>query len=450
MDPKIFKAYDIRGLYPQEMNEEDAYKIAQAYAQFIKPTKVALGKDVRESGPQLWNAAAKGFTDAGVDVIDIGIVSTDMMYFAVVHLKTDGGIIISASHNPREYNGMKLVREEAIPISGDTGIKDMQAIAETGEHIVKEKKGVITQEDIVDAYVIHCLSFIDPAEIKKMNVVANANFGKAGEMTDKMIAKGNLPITIEPLNYEPDGSFPKGRPDPLVPENRGETSQLVKSCGADFAVAWDADADRCFFYDEKGNFIDGYYIVALLSTIMLRDNPGGKIIIEPRMVFATKKAIEDAGGTWIVNKVGHTFIKERMRKEDAVFAGENSAHLYFKKNFYCDNGMIPFLLVLQELSTSGKKLSELVKPWMDEVKISGEINFTVADPKAVIEKIADIYSDSPQDWTDGLSVEVKDARFNVRPSNTEPLLRLNVEAFSQKRMEEIRDTLKSMIEKNAS
>lgn len=446
MDSKIFKAYDIRGVYPDEINEEDVYKIAQAYVEFVKPKIVALGKDVRESSPQLWEAVAQGFTDAGINVIDIGTISTDMLYFAVAHLKTDGGITISASHNPREYNGMKLVREEAIPISGDTGIQDMRKIAEEGKKIESETKGRVTKQNIMDGYVDHCLSFIDTKAIKEMKVVANANFGMAGIASEHIIKKGNLPVTLEKLNFEPDGSFPKGRPDPLVPDNRGETSDLVKETGADFAVAWDADADRCFFFNERGEFIDGYYIVALLAAILLRGTKDEKVIIDPRMVFATRKAIEDAGGSWIVNKVGHTFIKERMRKENAIFAGENSAHLYFRDNFYCDNGMIPFLLILQELSQSGKKMSELVKPWTDLIKVSGEINYTVNEPKAVIAKIKEKYSKGKHNETDGLSVELDQTRFNVRPSNTEPLLRLSVESFSQEGMETLRDELKAFIE----
>ncbi|PIS41337.1 MAG: phosphomannomutase CpsG, partial [Candidatus Kerfeldbacteria bacterium CG08_land_8_20_14_0_20_42_7] len=274
MDPKIFKAYDIRGVYPSEINEDDMYYIAQAYAQFVRPKKIALGKDVRESGPKLWVAAATGFIDAGVDVVDIGVISTDMMYFAVAHLGLDGGMIISASHNPREYNGVKMVRKDAVPISGDTGIQDMKKIAQKKEKLHVEHKVIITRQNILDAYAQHCLSFIDPQKIQKLTVVANANFGMAGVATKQMIAEANLPLSVKELNFEPDGSFPKGRPDPLVPENRGETSELVKKTGADFAVAWDADADRCFFFNENGEFIDGYYIVALLASIMLRGHKG--------------------------------------------------------------------------------------------------------------------------------------------------------------------------------
>ncbi|MFA5030496.1 MAG: phosphomannomutase/phosphoglucomutase [Patescibacteria group bacterium] len=447
MNSNIFKAYDIRGVYPDDMNEDDAYAIAQAYAQFVKPKKIALGKDVRTSGPSMWNATAQGLINAGVDVVDIGTVSTDMMYFAAAYLELDGGISVTASHNPREYTGMKMVREKAIPISGDTGIQAMQVIAEKGGRMRTDKKGAIMKQDILEPYVDHCLAFIDPAKIKKLRVVANANFGMAGIVAQRMIAKGKLPLEVTPLNFEPDGTFPKGRPDPLVPENRDETSELVKQTHADFAVSWDADADRCFFFDESGNFIDGYYIVALLASIMLRTHPGGgKVIIDPRMVFATRKAIQDAGGTSIMNKVGHTFIKERMRKEDAIFAGENSAHLYFRDNYYCDNGMIPFLLILQELSVTGKKISELVKPWTDAVKVSGEINFTVKDVKVVIAEITKKFNDGDQNTIDGLSVEYPASRFNVRGSNTEPLLRLNTEAYTQKDMETLRDKVMAEIQ----
>lgn len=446
MDSKIFKAYDIRGIYPSEISEDDMYAIAQAYVRVFRPKTIALGKDVRESGPKLWVAAATGFIDAGVDVIDIGTVSTDMMYFATAYLGVDGGISITASHNPREYNGMKLVRKGAIPISGETGIQEIRKIAEKGDKIHVDKKGNISKHDIMDSYVDHCLSFIDPVKVQQMAIVANANFGMAGVVAKKMIEKARLPLKLKELNFEPDGSFPKGRPDPLVPENRGETSELVKKSGSDFAVAWDADADRCFFFDEHGDFIDGYYIVALLASIMLRGHTGENVIIDPRMVFATRKAIEDAGGHWLVNKVGHTFIKERMRKEDAIFAGENSAHLYFRDNYYCDNGMIPFLLICQELSESGKKISELVQPWTDAVKVSGEINFKVKNVNDVIAEITKQYSDGTQDMTDGLSVEYAHARFNVRGSNTEPLLRLNVEAYTQADMEVLRDKVSAAIQ----
>jgi len=430
MDTSIFKAYDIRGIYPEQINETMVYKIAQAYVKFVNPKKVILGRDVRESGSVLWQAAADGLTAAGVDVIDIGIVSTDMMYFAVVHLQTDGGITVSASHNPREYNGLKMVRSGAVPISGDSGIADIEQMVKDNLVMQSEIKGIITQVDITNDYIDHCLSFIDISTIKPMELVANANFGMAGKVFEKLVAKANLPLEIIPLNFEPDGNFPKGRPDPLIPENRSEIEQIMQHNPVDLGVAWDADADRIFFFDENAKFIDGYYIVALLSTILLVDNPGATVIIDPRMVFATRTAITSAGGRPLVNKVGHTFMKERMRAENAVFAGENSAHLYFRDNYFCDNGIIPVLLILQELSKQNKTMSELVLPWTSKVFVTGEENFKVHNTSEVIDAIRQAFVGGKSDEIDGLSLEFVDYRFNVRPSNTEPLLRLNMEAYS--------------------
>ena len=446
MDSSIFKAYDIRGIYPNQIDEEVVYNIVQAYADFIKPKKVILSKDVRKSSPSLWEAAARGFVDAGVDVIDIGTVSTDMMYFAVASMGLDGGITISASHNPREYNGMKMVRENAIPISGDSGIKDIQKRVENNFNIQSENKGSIESYDIVDDYIDHCLSFIDIEKIKPIKLVANANFGMAGKVFEKLVAKANLPIDFVPIDFEPDGNFPKGRPDPLIPANRNEIERLIKSEKASLGIAWDADADRIFFFDENSNFVDGYYIVALLASIMLRDTEDEAVVIDPRMVFATRSAIKDAGGRALINKVGHTFIKERMRKENAIFAGENSAHLYFRDNYFCDNGMIPVLLVLEELSQQNTTLSKLVEPWTSRVFVSGERNFKVTDANAVIEQIKKTFTDGKHDETDGLSVEYQQSRFNVRASNTEPLLRLNVEAYSREDLAEQTQKVVDVIE----
>jgi len=446
MNKGIFKAYDIRGIYPEEIDEDDVYKIAQAYGEFLKPKTVALGRDVRESSPKLWEAAAQGLIDAGINVIDIGEVSTDMMYFAVAFYDLDGGMTITASHNPREYNGIKMVREKAIPISGDSGIYDIRDMALANKKVQSNIKGKIRKKEILIDYVHHCLSFIDTGKIKHFSVVANANFGLAGVVLDKIKEIGNLSLDIVPLNYQPDGSFPKGRPDPLIPENREETELLIKKNKADFGVAWDADADRCFFFDEQGEFIDGYFIVALLVKIILRNTADEKVIIDPRMVFATKEAILSSGGVPLVNKVGHTFIKERMRKENAIFAGENSAHLYFRDNYYCDNGMIPFLLILQELSVTGKKLSELVAEWRDRIFVSGEMNFTVLDKDKVYAALLEKYGDGQKDQTDGLSIEYDDWRFNVRASNTEPLLRLNIESYSLEKLEEAKAEIQGFIE----
>lgn len=447
MNPNIFKSYDIRGVYPEEINEDAVYRIAQSYAEFIQPKKVALGKDARLSSPSLWQSAADGLRQAGVDVVDIGDVSTDMMYFAVAKYNLDGGIAITASHNPREYNGMKLVKKSAVPISSDSGLYQIRDLVLQNKNIKTNTLGVLESADISDDYARHCLKFISPSDIKHFSVVANANFGFAGRVFDRIKEVGNLPLQIFPLNYQPDGNFPKGRPDPLVPENRTETENLIKEKNADFGVAWDADADRCFFFDERGGFIDGYYIVALLSSILLRNTSGEKVIIDPRMVFATREAILENKGVPLINKVGHTFIKERMRQEDAVFAGENSAHLYFRDNFYCDNGMIPLLLIAQELSSSGRSLSELVAKWRDRIFVSGEINFKLEKTTSahILEQIKSSFPKGKIDLTDGLSIEYEDLRFNLRSSNTEPLLRLNIESYSRFKLDETQLKIKEII-----
>lgn len=457
MDPKIFKAYDIRGIYPEQFDEDGAYKIAQAYVKFVKPKKIVLGRDVRTSGEKLWKAAAQGFMDAGVDVVDVGIISTDMLYFAVANYGYDGGITLSASHNPKEYNGMKIVREKSIAISSDTGLNEIRDLAFKGESIKVEKTGVISKQDILDDYIAHILKFVNAKKIKPLRIVLSANFGLAGEVAKKVIAQIPTKITYECLDCEPNGEFPKGRPDPLIPERQIETSKLVKTTGADFAVAWDADADRCFFFDEKGQFIEGYYIVGLLAKTLLKDHPGEKILYDPRLTWATIETVKNAGGIPIMTKAGHTFIKDRMRSEDALFAGEMSAHYYFRDNWYADNGMIPFVMMMQIISESGQKLSELVAPMKNKYFVSGEINNEVKDILAILASAEEIYKDGKIDKTDGLSVEYGDPtsprlrgtswRFNLRGSNTEPKIRLNVESTNKKTMETKRNELLALIEK---
>ncbi|MDY7031620.1 MAG: phosphomannomutase/phosphoglucomutase [Thermodesulfobacteriota bacterium] len=435
----IFKAYDIRGIYPDEIDEDTAYNIAQAYVEFVDPKEVVLGKDVRLSSPSLWQAAASGVTDAGVNVIDIGTISTDMLYFAVAKYGYGGGITVSASHNPVQYNGMKVVREKAIPISSDTGLQEILKIVLQSRTIKAKKKGHITKRDIRDAYLKHVRSFIDINAIQPLKVVANANFGLAGEVARELTV--DMPIEIIGINFTPDGSFPKGRPDPLIPENRQETIHAVKEAGADFGVAWDADADRCFFFDETGEFIQGYFITALLAGTFLKRFPGSKIIFDPRLTWANIDTVKENGGIPLINKCGHAFFKERMRREDAVFAGEMSAHYYFRDNYYADNGMIPFMMMLEILSSSGKSLSQLIKPLTNKYFISGEINREVKDTERILKEIERKYRDAAVDHMDGLSIEYSDWRFNLRPSNTEPLLRLNLEARSQSLMIEKRDEL---------
>ncbi len=439
----IFKAYDIRGIYPTEINEETVYRTAQAYAVFVKPKEVVLGKDVRISSPSLWKAAASGMTDAGVNVIDIGTISTDMLYFAVARYGFDGGITISASHNPREYNGMKVVREKAIPISSDTGLQDILEIALKSEGIVENKKGEIVKKDIMEDYLNHIRSFIDIGKVSPLKVVANANFGLAGEVVKSLTR--DMPVEIVPINFTPDGNFPKGRPDPLIPQNRQETISKIDETGADFGVAWDADADRCFFFDEAGEFIEGYFITALLAKIILKKYPGSKIIFDPRLTWANIDTVTENGGIPIINKCGHSFFKDRMRREDAAFAGEMSAHYYFRDNFYADNGMIPFMMMLEALSVTGSSLSQLLSPLRSKYFVSGEINKTVNSAQKIIDFLEDKYRDSTIDHIDGLSIEYPEWRFNLRPSNTEPLLRLNLEARSRDLMEEKRDEIVRLI-----
>ncbi len=445
MKTEIFKAYDVRGIYPSEIDENIFKNIARAYATWLKPKKVALGRDVRTSGRSLWKAFAEGLTEMGVDVVDIGVISTDMLYFAVGHYGFDGGVTITASHNPAEYNGLKFVREGAKPISMESGIAEIRDLTIKGKYDVPESKGAVEQLQIIDDYIKEVLSFVKIEDIKPLKVVVNPNFGAAGVAIDKIAE--NLGVELEKINFEPNGSFPKGRPDPIIPENRKETSELVLSSGADFGVAWDADADRCFFFNEKGEFVDGYYETALLAQIVLEKYPKSKIIHDPRLIWAIIDLVKEVGGIPIKNKVGHSFIKARMREEEAVFGGENSGHFYFKDFYYSDNGIIPFLLVLEKLSKTGKKLSELVDYIQERYPNSGEINFKVEDKGAMLRRIEELYYDGEIDHIDGVSVTYPDWRFNVRVSNTEPLLRLTLEAKTERLVAEKVQELKNIIEK---
>lgn len=444
MNKTIFKAYDIRGIYPSEIDEAAATKIGRAYARFIKPKTVVVGRDVRVSSPSLQQALIEGLTSQGVNVRDIGVISTDMLYYAVVALKADGGITVSASHNPREYNGMKMTREQAIPLSSDSGLLDIAELAEVDELGTNTATiGTVEAAEIEAGYLKHVLSFVNRSKLKALQVVVNGNFGMAGTIIKKLLK--DTAVVLHPLNDKPDGTFPKGRPDPLIVENRQETIDLMIKTGADLGIAWDADADRCFFYDENGEFVDGYYMTAILAELMLAKHGPGKIIHDPRLTWAIIDTVKAHGGTPIVNKAGHTFIKERMRQEDALFGGEMSAHYYFKDNYYCDNGMIPALLILEHLSLTGKKLSDLAAPYREQYFISGEINSEVENGAAIIKTITAKYPDGEQNSIDGLSVEYPDWRFNVRMSNTEPLVRLNVESKEQSLMEAKREELLALI-----
>ncbi|MBI1982431.1 MAG: phosphomannomutase/phosphoglucomutase [Candidatus Levybacteria bacterium] len=447
INPQIFKSYDVRGVYPADFNEEIAKKIVKAYIKLYKPQKVVLGRDVRESGESLHQVSLASFLEAGVDVIDIGIVSTDMFYFAVGQLPVDGGITISASHNPREWNGMNFCKKGAEPISSETGLFDIRdLVIKNDVNVESENKGSVEKKDISEDFLRRVASFIDLTLVKPTKIVANANFGMDVILLNKAISMFNLPLTVIPLNAEPDGSFPKGPPNPLLPQNRKEFLDLLRSEKADLGVSWDGDGDRCFFADETATFIEGYFITALLATEVLKKHPGAKIIIDPRLVWATQEAIINAGGTPVICKPGMTIIADRMKKERAVFGGEMSSHFYFKENYNRDNGMIPLFLILEMLSKYNTTLSQLVAPYTSKYFISGELNFETEKKDEIIQAAHEKYEDGKIEFIDGLSVEYQDWRFNLRKSNTEPLLRLNLEARSREKMEEKKSEAITFIE----
>ncbi len=423
-----FKAYDIRGKYPDELNEDLAFKIGCAYAEVVRPKRVVLGRDIRLSSAPLSKALTDGLTSMGVDVSDIGLCGTEQVYFATARLKAGGGIMVTASHNPAVHNGMKFVREGAVPISGDSGLRDIEQLVCCGTFKPASEKGQTSLADISEAYIEHLLSYINPQRLKPLKIVVNAGNGCAGLIIDSI--EPYLPVHFIKINHNPDGTFPNGVPNPLLPENRDVTANAVKDHKADLGLAWDGDFDRCFFFDEKGRFIEGYYIVGLLAEEMLRRQPGAKIILDPRLRWNTIDIVTSMGGTPIVSKTGHAFIKERMRQEDAFYGGEMSAHHYFKDFYYCDSGMIPWLIVAEMLSRSGRTLSELIDQRIRLFPCSGEINREVSDPKTVMQKVRETFERdcTKMDYIDGLSMEFRDWRFNLRASNTEPLIRLNVES----------------------
>ncbi|WP_429884708.1 phosphomannomutase [Geoalkalibacter halelectricus] len=423
-----FKAYDIRGRLPDELNEDIAYRIGRAYAQLFKPREVVVGRDVRLSSASLCAALARGLTEGGADVVDIGLCGTEEVYFAVFFSKADGGIMVTASHNPMDYNGMKLVREGARPISGDSGLHEIAALVAAGDFAPVAAKGQVRGEDFKVPFVRHLLGYVDVRSLQPMKVVVNAGNGCAGPVLD--LLEKQLPFEFIRVHHEPDGTFPNGIPNPLLPENRAATAEAVRAAGADLGLAWDGDFDRCFFFDARGEFIEGYYIVGLLAENILRKHPGAKIIHDPRLTWNTIEMVRAAGGVPIQSKTGHAFIKERMRAEDAVYGGEMSAHHYFREFAYCDSGMIPWLLVLELMGTSGKPLADLVGERQTRFPASGEINRKLADPQAAVAAVEARYADAALgvDRTDGLSLEFADWRFNLRLSNTEPVLRLNVES----------------------
>lgn len=433
---KAFKAYDVRGVYPTEVNEELAYNVGRVFSAMLAAETVVVGHDIRLSGRALVDALTEGLRHGGTKVIDIGQCGTEMIYFATAHLKADGGIMVTASHNPKEYNGMKLVRRDSRPISADTGLKEigeMAASANFVRGVVPGKTmGSVEKMDIVPAYIEHLLGYVDLKELKPMKIVANPGNGGAGPIL-KELAK-HLPFEFVTLNEIPDGTFPNGVPNPLLLPNREATAKVVRESGAALGIAWDGDFDRCFLFDENADFIEGYYIVGLLAEVFLHKEPGAKIMFDPRLTWNTEAILERDGGVPVRCKSGHAFMKECMRNNGVLYGGEMSAHHYFRDFSYCDSGMIPWLLVAELMCRSGKKLSELVGERVALYPCSGEINRKVEDSRAVLAELEGRYADGEQDKLDGLSVAYDQWRFNVRVSNTEPVMRLNVETKGDKKL----------------
>ena len=439
-----FKAYDIRGKLGSELNEDIAYKIGRAYGQIYQPKTVVVGCDVRLTSEDLKQATIRGLNDAGINVIDLGMTGTEEVYFGAFHLDVQGGIEITASHNPMDYNGMKLVRENARPISADTGLKDIQSLAESEQFIEVEKKGTTQKYNILPEFIEHLLTYIDPSKIRPLKLVMNAGNGAAGHVVDAIEEKFkqlNIPIEFIKIHNEPNGHFPNGIPNPILIENRDSTRDAVLEHHADMGIAWDGDFDRCFLFDEKGQFIEGYYIVGLLAQAFLLKQAGEKIVHDPRLVWNTFDIVDQYKGIAVQSKSGHAFIKDVMRENNAVYGGEMSAHHYFRDFAYCDSGMIPWLLVVSVLSETQQSLSSLVEGMIERFPCSGEINFKVADTQVTIQKIFDYFADQKPviDQTDGVSLDFGIWRLNVRASNTEPLLRLNIESRADKNPKPMQD-----------
>ncbi len=443
-----FKAYDLRGRIPGELNEDVAYRVGRGYAQFLTPRRVVVGRDIRLSSAALADALCRGLTDSGVDVYDIGICGTEGVYFATFDGSYDGGIMVTASHNPPDYNGMKFVREQSKPISGDNGLKDIRGFAEREEFPAATRQGVRRSIDTMQAYIAHLLSYVDVAKLKPLKIVVNAGNGGAGLIVDQL--EGSLPFEFIKVHHEPDGHFPNGIPNPMLEENRASTIAAIHAHKADLGVAWDGDFDRCFLFDERGGFVEGYYIVGLLASVLLRGEKGGRVVHDPRLTWNTVEIVQGGGGEAVLSKSGHAFIKQRMREVDGVYGGEMSAHHYFRRFAYCDSGMIPWLLVAQILSETGQPLSALVGERIGLYPVSGELNYRVPNATTTIEAVEARYAKGALkvDRTDGISYEFKDWRFNLRTSNTEPLIRLNVEArgsaeLMHEKTRELLDLMKS-------
>ncbi|MFV2032920.1 MAG: phosphomannomutase [Gammaproteobacteria bacterium] len=442
-----FKAYDARGKVPDEVNEDIAYRVGRAYAEFIQPRQVAIGRDVRLSSDSLFDALSRGLLDSGVDVLDLGLCGTEMVYFAAFHRELDGGIMITASHNPVDYNGFKFVRHGARPISVDSGLQDIRRIAEEESFSAPAKSGNLIETDLSAAYIEHLLGYLgDIGSLKPLRIVVNSGNGGAGQVID--LLEPALPFEFIKLQHEPDGRFPNGVPNPLLVEGRIPTIEAIAQHGADLGVAWDGDFDRCFLFDHNGRFIEGYYIVGLLGVQTLVNNPGETIVHDPRLTWNTIELVTQNGGKPVQSKSGHAFVKETMREVNAIYGGEMSAHHYFRDFGYCDSGMIPWILLTQIISDQNKSLAELVDERIRTFPVSGEINVAVDNPAEVIESVKAHFSGQEHqlDEIDGVSMDFGQWRFNLRASNTEPLLRLNVESRGdQVLMEEKRDELLELI-----
>ena len=442
LDPKVFKAYDVRGIYPGELDEAGAEAIGRAYVEHFEPKRIAVGRDMRLSSPSIQQAVMRGAAAAGADVLDLGLVGTEMVYFAVGSLELEGGIMVTASHNPKQYTGMKLVRRGALPVGGESGLLDVRDTAMSGVRHPTRPQGTVAEYDIWPSYVDRVLSFVDVDAIEPLKVVVDAANGMAGTMLPPVLER--LPVEATRCYFEPDGSFPNHEPNPLLPENREFIVRKTLEEGADLGIAFDGDADRCFFVDDSGEFVPGDFVTALFSETLLAREPGAKIIYDVRASRAVPDTIERLGGVPLVNRVGHAFIKARMRKEDAAFAGEVSGHYYFRDFSQADSGVVPFLLMLELISKRGR-LSALLAPLRSRYFITGELNTPVPDVALKLQELKERYADGRVSHLDGISVDFDDWHFNVRPSNTEPLLRLNLEATSQELMEEKRDEVLEVI-----
>ena len=443
LDPRVFKAYDVRGLHGSEIDEDGAYAVGRAYAEQFEPRRIAVGRDMRVSSPAMAAAAIEGARDGGADVLDIGLAGTEMVYFAVGSLDLDGGIAVTASHNPKEYTGMKIVRAGALPVGGESGLLDVRDRALAGFGAVA-RRGDLSERDIYSEYVDRVLSFVDVSAIAPLRIVVDAANGMAGAMLPPVLER--LPVETVRCYFEPDGTFPNHEPNPLLPENREFIVAKTLEEGADFGVAFDGDADRCFFVDDAGEFVPGDFATALLADAVLEREPGARIIYDVRASWAVPETIEAAGGVPLVNRVGHAFIKHRMRAEDAVFGGEVSGHYYFRDFCQADSGVVPFLLMLEVVSKKGRRLSEILQPFREHYFITGELNTPVPDVESKLRELEERFGpEGTVSHLDGVSVDADDWHFNVRPSNTEPLLRLNLEARSQELMEQKRDEVVAAI-----